>query len=697
MKILILTVVYSTGWGVGLVVRKHVEGLLANNFEVFLATPDIGKSETATGTLNIIKIGTGYDEVRDLLLSIRPDITIVHTPPYFGHIADIADVDTIKVAYDYGEPFPFLWTGYERSVREEIDFRKYREWIPKFHLHVCISEFVKKYSGFQSSHVHYIGANHVDTVNRSKKPKIKLKELLNSDGFIITSLSRVGEGESRYKGFDILKIVKQRLSCMYPADNFTFLLMGRLGDGGESVKKDLESNGFRVLCDVDEALKREALIQSDLFFSPSLWEGFNLPLVEAQYLGTPAMALSICAHPEVCPFHFQKIDEAVVHIGLLHKDESYRSWWARVCRDYVRNKFKWENNTSQLTSLLKDAVELKQKGQLCELNKIESPLFRLPLNETKALERHLERMGLEGHVSQSAGGYRIAYALKSNPPITIIVPNKDHTDDLQKCISSIIKKSTYTNYDILVVENGSKVPQTFDYYRELKTNYRNVRVLKWNKPFNFSALNNFAVKNCSAEYLILLNNDTEVITENWIEEMLMLCQRSDVGVVGAKLLYPDDTIQHGGVILGTWGIAGHSHRGFPKSAAGYMNRLLIVRNVSAVTAACMMTKRSIFDEVNGFNENLPVNFNDVDFCLKIRDKGYLIVWTPFAELYHHELKTRGHADTPEKRGRFSGEYEYMRRKWEYILNNDPYYNPNLTLEQENFQILSVPASELLPR
>lgn len=684
MKILILTVVYSMGWGVGLVVKKHAEGLIANNFKVFVATPDVDKSTITKNALNIYKIGTEFDEVKNLLMSLRPDVTIVHTPPYFGHIANMHDLDTIKIAYDYGEPFPFLWTGYERSVREEIDFKKYREWIPKFHIHVCISEFIKSYSGFQSSYVHYIGANHVNI--KGQEQKVNLKELLNSNGFIITSLSRIGEGESRYKGFDVLKIVRQKLLCTYPADNFTFLLMGRLSVGGEAIKKDLESNGFHILCDVDEDFKREALIQSDLFFSPSLWEGFNLPLIEAQYLGTPAMALSICAHPEVCPFHFQTLDEVVLHIGLLSKDKDYRSWWARVCKNYVQRKFKWENNISQLISLIEDAVKLKRKDGLLKLGKIESPSFKSSLKEIKVLERHLKRMRLEGSVSTSPGGYRIAYALGSSPQVTIIVPSKDHLDDLKKCIFSIINKSTYVNYDILIVENGSGIPSTFDFYEELERYYSNIRVLRWDSPFNFSALNNFAVKNCCGEYLIFLNNDTEVISGNWIAEMLMLCQRDDVGAVGAKLLYPNGTIQHGGIILGIRGISGHAHRNFPKSSAGYMNRLLIVQNLSAVTAACMMTKRSIFNEVNGFDENFPVAFNDVDFCLKIREKGYLIVWTPFAELYHHELKTRGYEDTTEKQLRFSKECEYIIRKWKHVLVNDPYYSPNLTLEKEDFSL-----------
>jgi GT2 family glycosyltransferase len=213
-----------------------------------------------------------------------------------------------------------------------------------------------------------------------------------------------------------------------------------------------------------------------------------------------------------------------------------------------------------------------------------------------------------------------------------------------------------------------------------------VRVLEWDKPFNYSAVNNYAVENSKGDYLIFLNNDTEVITNRWIEEMLMLCLRDDVGAVGAKLIYLNETIQHGGVILGLGGVAGHSHRGFSRNSQGYMKRLSIVQNLSAVSAACLMTKRKVFNEVGGFNESLVVTFNDVDFCLRLRAAGYLIVWTPFAELYHDELTSRGQEDTDEKQARFCREVKYMREKWGMILDNDPYYNPNLTREREDFSI-----------
>lgn len=687
MRVLIFTIVYQYGYGVSLVVKKHVEGLLSeNDIEVFVATPNVGNSNYESDDFSIIKIGTGYNDVINAINSVKPDIVIAHTPPFFEHVARIDDVNIIKVAYDYGEPFPFLFTGYERRIREEIDIKKYRGSIPNFHVHITISEFIKRCSGFESSHIHYLGANHVISKNRISR--IKLREAICSNGFIITSLSRIGEGESRYKGFDMLKILKQKLPTIVPNGDFTFVIMGRLAQGGDLIKKDLEQNGFHVFSNVDEDFKQEVLMQSNLFFSPSLWEGFNLPLVEAQYLGIPSMAFSLGAHPEVCPFHFGTVDEALRHIVLMHDNKNYQEWFSKICRNYVMNKFKWEHNTRQLVSVLRDAMEQKQRGQLCLLKERETLNIKTSALKKQAIIKHLERLGWKAEVTETFNEiFKVSYALDSIPKVSIIIPNKDHLEDLQKCISSILRKSTYKSYDITVVENGSTNREVLNYYNELENHYPNIiKVLKWDKPFNFSALNNAAVKNTKGEYLVFLNNDTEVITENWIEEMLMLCQRKDVGIVGAKLYYPDNTIQHGGIILGIKGVSGHSHRHFPRISMGYMKRLSMIQNPSAVTGACLMTKRSVFEEVNGFDENLAVAFNDVDFCLKVRQKGYLVLWTPYAELYHDELKTRGSEDTVQKQARFSQEVKYMRSKWGPILDNDPYYNPNLTRDKEDFSI-----------
>ena len=304
----------------------------------------------------------------------------------------------------------------------------------------------------------------------------------------------------------------------------------------------------------------------------------------------------------------------------------------------------------------------------------------------KVLSEHIKRMGRKGEVTEGAHitFYRIKYEINKNSKISIIIPNKDHTMDLDICVRSILGKSTYQNFEILIIENGSNF-ETLDFYKVLKRRDSRIKIIYYKHEFNYSAINNYGVKFATGEYLLFLNNDTEVISPNWIEEMLMYAQRDDVGVVGAKLYYKDDTIQHAGVYLKIGGIAGHGHKFLPRSHFGYAGRAVNVQNVSAVTGACMMVKKTIFFKVNGFEEELRISFNDVDFCLRIIMLGYLNVFTPYAELYHYESKSRGYADTPKKYAELSFEVEYMQKRWAQILEKgDPYYNPNLTLEDERF-------------
>lgn len=312
----------------------------------------------------------------------------------------------------------------------------------------------------------------------------------------------------------------------------------------------------------------------------------------------------------------------------------------------------------------------------------------------KALADALYRRGVKASVADGpfSSSYRVRYEIMGSPKVSIIIPTKDKVGVLQTCVTSIFDKTDYENFEIVIVDNQSCEPETHDYYQQIRNNPR-VRILEYKNPFNFSAINNFAVAHADSEYLVLLNNDTEIITGEWLTAMLEHAQREEVGAVGAKLLYHNNTIQHAGVVLGITGspgekgIAGHSHKHLSDRALGYFLRPHLIGNVSAVTAACMMVRRDVYEEVGGFEEDLVVAFNDVDFCLKIRDKGYLIVYTPYARLYHYESLSRGYEDNPEKQARFLKEVRYVREKWgDYIDIGDPYYNPNLTLENEDFAV-----------
>ncbi len=302
-----------------------------------------------------------------------------------------------------------------------------------------------------------------------------------------------------------------------------------------------------------------------------------------------------------------------------------------------------------------------------------------------ALQKHLNRIGLKGCVEDGIiqTTYKINYEITGNPLISIIIPSCDHVQDLKKCIDSIQKLSTYNRYEILIIENNSKNKNTFMYYDKIKS--YNIKVIKYDGTFNFSKINNFAVPYAKGNYLLFLNNDVEVISPDWMQEMLMYAQREEVGCVGAKLLYPDNTIQHAGVIIGIGGVAGHSHKYYQRDDFGFMSRLQIVQNLSAVTAACLMIKKDLFVRVNGFDEEFAVAFNDVDFCLRIRNLNKLCIYTPYAELYHYESKSRGQEDSQEKIARFNDEISLFEQKWGLWLR-DPYYNRNLSLQNEQFDL-----------
>ncbi len=310
----------------------------------------------------------------------------------------------------------------------------------------------------------------------------------------------------------------------------------------------------------------------------------------------------------------------------------------------------------------------------------------------KALANALYRRGIKASVLDGPylSSYRVRYEITGNPKVSIIIPTKDKVGVLQTCVNSILEMTDYENYEVVIVDNQSREPETHDYYQRIKNN-PHVKVLEYDSPFNFSAINNFAVAHADGEYLVLLNNDTEIVAEEWLTAMLEHAQREEVGAVGAKLLYYNNTIQHAGVVLGITGspgekgVAGHSHKHLSDRALGYFLRPHIIGNVSAVTAACMMVRRDVYEQVGGLEEDLVVAFNDVDFCLKIRDRGYLIVYTPYAKLYHYESLSRGYEDNPEKQARFLKEVRYVREKWGGVIDTgDPYYNPNLTLEREDF-------------
>lgn len=284
--------------------------------------------------------------------------------------------------------------------------------------------------------------------------------------------------------------------------------------------------------------------------------------------------------------------------------------------------------------------------------------------------------------------YRVIWPLPELPPlVSLLIPTRDRVEILKPCVDAILERTDYPNFEVLILDNQSSCIATLDYMRDVTARDDRVRVLRWDEPFNYSAINNFGVLHARGDIIGLVNNDIEPINGDWLTEMVRQVCRPEIGCVGAKLYYPNDTLQHGGVILGLGGVAGHSHKYYPREHPGYLNRLQLVQNLSAVTAACLLVRKSVFEQAGGLNEqHLTVAFNDVDLCLKVREAGYRNLWTPYAELYHHESVSRGADDNAAKRARAKAEAGYMRKTWAKQLDTDPAYNPNLTLVHEDFSL-----------
>ncbi len=467
-------------------------------------------------------------------------------------------------------------------------------------------------------------------------------------------------------------------------------LNGNLGIAGNTnAALDMAEGDFIVLLDHDDLLTPDALYEC-------------------------AMAVNENKNCEVIYSDEDKVDEAGKHYSEPHfkpdfnidllRNVNYICHLFVVKRDIVTaiNGFKSEYDGAQDYDFIFRCIEKAEK--VVHIPKVlyhwrisgastamdpESKLYAFKAG-ARAITDHCSRMGLKVHVLEGMvpGYYRTVFELNDKPKVSVIIPNKDHTEDLDKCLNSLFEISHYDNIEVIVVENNSTEEITFKYYEDIQKKHEKVKVVFWEgKGFNFSAINNFGAGYATGEYLLLLNNDVEIINSDCIDELLAYGQREDVGIVGARLLYEDTTIQHAGVVIGFGGIAGHTFVGMHRDEKCYFLRSMCAQDYSAVTAACMLVRKSVFDEAGGLNENLAVAFNDIDFCLKVRETGKLVVYNPYAELYHYESKSRGLEDSPEKIARFNQEIETFKTNWKDILEaGDPFYNPNLTLRDTNFAL-----------
>lgn len=460
---------------------------------------------------------------------------------------------------------------------------------------------------------------------------------------------------------------------------------GIAGNTNEALK--MADGDFVVLTDHDDLLSPEALYQcakavqkepqTDViysdedkvdmsgkkFFEPHFKSDYNIDL--------------LCTMNYIC------------HLFVVRKDVMEQAGLFESCYDGAQDHdfiLRCTEKAEHIVHIPKVLYHWRCHAQSTSENP-ESKLYAFE-NGCKAVKAHYDRIGIPAEVEQGPfyGMYRTHYLWKEQPLVSILIPNKDHVADLKKCMDSIEEKSTYRNFEFIIVENNSTEEETFAYYKEIEKR-DNVRVLYYKEDFNYSRINNFGAREANGEYVLLLNNDTEMIEPDSIKEMLDVCMRPDVGIVGAKLIFEDNTIQHAGVIIGFGGVAGHAFIGQDRDDNGYFSRIISVQDLSAVTAACLMVRRSVFDEVEGLNEEFKVAFNDIDFCLKVRKAGYLVVYNPYAQFYHYESKSRGQEDSADKVARFQQEIGLFGERWgELLENGDPYYNPNLTLDKADFSL-----------
>lgn len=460
---------------------------------------------------------------------------------------------------------------------------------------------------------------------------------------------------------------------------------GIAGNTNEALK--MADGDFVVLTDHDDLLSPEALYQcakavqkepqTDViysdedkvdmsgkkFFEPHFKSDYNIDL--------------LCTMNYIC------------HLFVVRKDVMERAGLFESCYDGAQDHdfiLRCTEKAEHIVHIPKVLYHWRCHAQSTSENP-ESKLYAFE-NGCKAVKAHYDRIGIPAEVEQGPfyGMYRTHYLWKEQPLVSILIPNKDHVTDLKKCMDSIEEKSTYRNFEFIIVENNSTEEETFAYYKEIEKR-DNVRVLYYKEDFNYSRINNFGAKEANGEYVLLLNNDTEMIEPDSIKEMLDVCMRPDVGIVGAKLIFEDNTIQHAGVIIGFGGVAGHAFIGQDRDDNGYFSRIISVQDLSAVTAACLMVRRSVFDEVEGLNEEFKVAFNDIDFCLKVRKAGYLVVYNPYAQFYHYESKSRGQEDSADKVARSQQEIGLFGERWgELLEHGDPYYNPNLTLDKADFSL-----------
>ncbi len=598
-------------------------------------------------------------------------------------IRDLCNMETLKVAIDFLKKHGLreLIRKSRNKIRGLDSDYEYAEWAKK-------TGPTKEELELQRNHGFAYEPVFSIVIPLYQTPDIYLRELLDSILNQTYSKFEICFADGSPKGKDKAKLIAEyddrRILYKRLDDN-----LGIAGNTNEAI--EMASGDYIVLCDHDDTLSEDALFEcakavnehenadclySDedkldmdggALFDPHFKPDFNIDLLHSVNY--------------ICHLFVVK-KELIEHYGMMKSEFDGAQDY-----DFI---FRMTENARNVVHIPKVLYHWR-----CHMNSTasdpKSKLYAFEAGE-RAISAHFQRTYPDISIEKIEKGvdygiYHILFRIKDEPLVSVIIPNKDHAGDLDTAIRSLYEKGNYKNLEFIVVENNSTSEETFQYYEAIQKEYPFVKVVHWEREFNYSAINNFGAKFAKGEYLFFLNNDVELINPDTVKELLGYVQREDVGIAGCRLLYADDTCQHAGVVVGFGGIAGHTFIGLHEADNSYFHRMMTAQNYSAVTAAAMMTKKTVFEEAGGFTEELAVAFNDIDFCMKVRSLGKLVVYNPYALFHHYESKSRGLEDTPEKVERFNREIATFMKRWPDILQNgDPYYNPNLTLRKSNFAL-----------
>lgn len=667
-KILFLTYRMDMGFGVDLVISK-LTNYLRNKFTISICCLE---DSGAWDDLDISVVGLNIKDLQIKIDRWSPDFVVAHSSPFFEMLPCLRGA-FIRLCYEHGDPSSSFFSHDARERQLIID-NKLKFIYPNVDGVIAISKFIANDIGWPQAKIILNGADHVLPSHNAEYCK------KNSTGVLrVGTLMRLGSGESFYKGKDLfIELAEKLLAEKLPIE---FFLMGK---GTDDDALELRKKNISVLLNASEFEKISYLQDLDVFISPSQWEGFNLPIVEAMSLGTVGWAFDTGAHPEVTPFIANSMFELVNMLKEYMVNRELLSLHSNLAHDFVLKNFTWNNAADEFANYLNKF-----------LNEQEIDVGDFVYNQENKLQHInviLDNQNINACVSSGLfePSVNILYGLDDYPLVSIIIPFKDKPSLLEGCLGSIFELTTYTNFEVICIDNNSIELTTFEAIERLSLISSKVSFHRFDEEFNYSRINNYAVKNfVHGEHIVFLNNDIQIITPNWIEVLLSFSQQNDVGAVGCKLYYANDNVQHAGVVLGLNGLVGHAFRGAPReSLSGYRKLAFVNREVSIVTAACLMLKTHVFQELNGFDEvNLKIDFNDVDLCLRLQEKGYRNIFTPFCEAYHYESISRGAAVSDSEMIRFQKEVDYMKlRHAEILSDGDQYYHKNLAVNSEDYQL-----------